>query len=101
MVWCRGYGEYRFRFNYPHVNVIVNTESFRLWNSNIYTPYSFNSIINNTDDPSWNDIWKDLNNNNEYVWGGYSYKEDTWYPIEIQLHTVGNCEYPVIRGEIL
>lgn len=62
VVWCRGYGEYRFRFNYPHVNVIVHTDSFSLGSSNIYTPYSFNSIINNTSDKSWNDIWKDLNN---------------------------------------
>ena len=61
VVWCRGYGEYRFRFNYPHIGVIVHTESFWLGN-NIYKPYSFNSIINNTADPSWNDIWKDLNN---------------------------------------
>lgn len=61
VVWCRGYGEYRFRFNYPHIGVIVHTDSFRLGN-NIYTPYSFNSIINNTSDQSWNDIWKDLNN---------------------------------------
>lgn len=64
IVWCRGYGEYRFRFNYPNVNVIVHNSSFSLGdpgNSNIYKTYSFNSIINNTDDPSWNDIWKDLN----------------------------------------
>ena len=61
VVWCRGYGEYRFRFNYPNVNVIVHNR-FSLGSSNIYTPYSFNSIINNTSDPSWNDIWKDLNN---------------------------------------
>ena len=33
-----------------------------LGNSNTYTPYSFSSNINNTSDPSWNDIWKDLNN---------------------------------------
>lgn len=62
VVWCRGYGEYRFRFNYPHIGVIVHTSSFSLGSSdNIYKPYSFNSIINNTSDPSWNDIWKDLN----------------------------------------
>lgn len=61
IVWCRGYGEYRFRFNYPNVNVIVHNSSFSLGNSNIYKTYSFNSIINNTDDPSWNDIRKDLN----------------------------------------
>ena len=63
VVWCRGYGEYRFRFNYPHIGVIVHNSSFSLGSSNnIYTSYSFNSIINNTSDPSWNDIWKDLNN---------------------------------------
>ena len=63
IVWCRGYGEYRFRFNYSHIGVIVHTESFYLGSSNnIYNTYSFNSIINNTSDPSWNDIWKDLNN---------------------------------------
>ena len=63
VVWCRGYGEYRFRFNYPHIGVIVHTSSFSLGSSdNIYKPYSFNSIINDTSDQSWNDIWKDLNN---------------------------------------
>ena len=41
-----------------------------------------------------------LNSNNEYV-PGYSYSENTWYPVEIQLYTVGGCAYPVIRGEIL
>lgn len=61
IVWCRGYGEYRFRFNYPHIGVIVHTKSFSLGN-NTYTPYSFNSNINNTDYKYWNDIWKDLNN---------------------------------------
>ena len=63
IVWCRGYGEYRFRFNYPNVNVIVHTESFSLGSSdNNYTPYSFSSYINDTDYKYWNDIWKDLNN---------------------------------------
>ena len=62
VVWCRGYGEYRFRFNYPHIGVIVHTESFWLGNSNNYTPYSFSSYINDTDYKYWNDIWKDLNN---------------------------------------
>ena len=63
IVWCRGYGEYRFRFNYPHIGVIVHTSSFSPGSSdNIYKPYSFSSNINNTADPSWNDIWKDLNN---------------------------------------
>lgn len=62
VVWCRGYGEYRFRFNYPNIGVIVHKESFSLGRSNVYTPYSFNSIINNTSDQSWNDIWNDLNN---------------------------------------
>lgn len=63
VVWCRGYGEYRFRFNYPHIGVIVHTESFWLGSSdNIYKPYSFSSYINDTDYKYWNDIWKDLNN---------------------------------------
>lgn len=63
VVWCRGYGEYRFRFNYPHTGVIVHTESFWLGSSdNTYTPYSFSSYINDTDYKYWNDIWKDLNN---------------------------------------
>ena len=61
VVWCRGYGEYRFRFNYPNIGVIVHKDSFSLGNSNTYTSYSFNSIINNPDNSSWNDIWKDLN----------------------------------------
>lgn len=62
VVWCRGYGEYRFRFNYPHVGVIVHTSSFYLGSSdNTYTPYSFSSYINDTDYQYWNDIWKDLN----------------------------------------
>ena len=62
VVWCRGYGEYRFRFNYPHIGVIVHTSSFSLGSSdNIYKPYSFNSNINDTDYKYWNDIWKDLN----------------------------------------
>ena len=62
VVWCRGYGEYRFRFNYPDVGVIVHTSSFYLGSSdNTYTPYLFNSNINNTDYKYWNDIWKDLN----------------------------------------
>lgn len=63
IVWCRGYGEYRFRFNYPHIGVIVHTSSFSLGSSdNIYKPYSFSSYINDTDYKYWNDIWKDLNN---------------------------------------
>ena len=63
IVWCRGYGEYRFRFNYPNVNVIVHNSSFYLGSTdNIYTPYSFSSNINDTDYKYWNDIWKDLNN---------------------------------------
>ena len=63
IVWCRGYGEYRFRFNNPHIGVIVHTESFWLGSSdNNYTPYSFSSYINDTDYKYWNDIWKDLNN---------------------------------------
>lgn len=63
IVWCRGYGEYRFRFNYPHIGVIVHTDSFSLGSSdNIYKPYSFSSYINDTDYKYWNDIWKDLNN---------------------------------------
>nr|DAG88972.1 MAG TPA: hypothetical protein [Crassvirales sp.] len=39
---------------------------------------------------------------NEYV-SGYSYSEDTWYPVEIQLPTITarTYAYPVIRGEIL
>ena len=62
VVWCRGYGEYRFRFNYPHIGVIVHTSSFSLGSSdNIYKPYSFSSYINDTDYKYWNDIWKDLN----------------------------------------
>lgn len=62
IVWCRGYGEYRFRFNYPDVGVIVHTSSFYLGSSdNTYTPYSFSSYINDTDYKYWNDIWKDLN----------------------------------------
>lgn len=62
VVWCRGYGEYRFRFNYPHVGVIVHNSSFSLGNTdNIYTPYTFSSAINNTADPSWNEVWNDLN----------------------------------------
>lgn len=62
VVWCRGYGEYRFRFNYPHVGVIVHTSSFSPGNTdNIYTPYTFSSAINNTADPSWNEVWNDLN----------------------------------------
>lgn len=63
VVWCRGYGEYRFRFNYPDVGVIVHTSSFHPGSSdNTYTPYTFSSYINNTDYQYWNDIWKDLNN---------------------------------------
>lgn len=63
VVWCRGYGEYRFRFNYPHIGVIVHTESFWLGSTdNTYTPYTFSSDINNTDYQYWNNIWKDLNN---------------------------------------
>lgn len=62
IVWCRGYGEYRFRFNYPHIGVIVHTSSFSLGSSdNIYKPYSFSSYINDTDYKYWNDIWEDLN----------------------------------------
>lgn len=64
VVWCRGYGEYRFRFNYPNVGVVVHNSSFSLGdpgNSNVYKTYTFNSIINNTADPSWNKIWGDLN----------------------------------------
>lgn len=62
IVWCRGYGEYRFRFNYPDVGVIVHTSSFYPGSSdNTYTPYSFSSYINDTDYQYWNDIWKDLN----------------------------------------
>lgn len=64
VVWCRGYGEYRFRFNYPNVGVVVHNSSFSLGdpgNSNVYKTYTFNSIINNTADPSWNKIWNDLN----------------------------------------
>jgi hypothetical protein len=64
VVWCRGYGEYRFRFNYPNVGVVVHNSSFSLGdpgNSNVYKTYTFNSIINNTTDPSWNKIWNDLN----------------------------------------
>ncbi len=64
VVWCRGYGEYRFRFNYPNVGVIVHNSSFSLGdpgNSNVYTPYTFSSAINNTADPSWNEVWNDLN----------------------------------------
>lgn len=64
VVWCRGYGEYRFRFNYPNVRVIVHNSSFSLGdpgNSNVYKTYTFNSAINNTADPSWNEVWNDLN----------------------------------------
>lgn len=62
VVWCRGYGEYRFRFNYPHVGVIVHNSSFSLGSTdNTYTPYTFSSAINNTADPSWNEVWNDLN----------------------------------------
>ena len=62
VVWCRGYGEYRFRFNHPHVNVIVHNSSFSLGSTNnTYTPYTFSSAINNTADPSWNEVWNDLN----------------------------------------
>ena len=62
VVWCRGYGEYRFRFNYPDVGVIVHTSSFHPGTSdNTYTPYTFSSYINDTDYQYWNDIWKDLN----------------------------------------
>lgn len=62
VVWCRGYGEYRFRFDYPHVGVIVHNSSFSLGDTdNIYTPYTFSSAINNTADPSWNEVWNDLN----------------------------------------
>lgn len=64
VVWCRGYGEYRFRFNYPNVGVVVHNSSFSLGdpgNSNVYKTYTFSSIINNTTDPSWNKIWNDLN----------------------------------------
>lgn len=62
VVWCRGYGEYRFRFDYPHVGVIVHNSSFSLGNTdNIYTPYTFSSAINNTANPSWNEVWNDLN----------------------------------------
>lgn len=64
VVWCRGYGEYRFRFNYPNVGVVVHNSSFSLGdpgNSNVYTPYTFSSAINNTADSSWNEVWNDLN----------------------------------------
>lgn len=62
VVWCRGYGEYRFRFDYPHVGVIVHNSSFSLGSTdNTYTPYTFSSAINNTADPSWNEVWNDLN----------------------------------------
>lgn len=62
VVWCRGYGEYRFRFNYPHVGVIVHNSSFSLGSTdNTYTPYTFSSAINNTADSSWNQVWNDLN----------------------------------------
>lgn len=62
VVWCRGYGEYRFRFDYPHVGVIVHNTSFSLGSTdNTYTPYTFSSAINNTADPSWNEVWNDLN----------------------------------------
>ena len=64
IVWCRGYGEYRFRFNYPNIKVIVHRYSFSLGesgNSNTYTTYSFNSAINDTTSTLWQDIWKDLN----------------------------------------
>lgn len=62
VVWCRGYGEYRFRFDYPHVGVIVHNTSFSLGTTdNTYTPYTFSSAINNTADPSWNEVWNDLN----------------------------------------
>lgn len=65
IVWCRGYGEYRFRFNYPDINVVVHRSSFSLGepgNSNTYTTYTFNQAINNTTDTSWQSIWEDLNN---------------------------------------
>lgn len=64
VVWCRGYGEYRFRFNYPNIGVIVHNSSFSLGdpgNSNVYKTYTFNSAINNTADPSWQSTWQDLN----------------------------------------
>ena len=62
VVWCRGYGEYRFRFNYPDVGVIVHTSSFHPGTSdNTYAPYTFSSYINDTDYQYWNDIQKDLN----------------------------------------
>lgn len=62
VVWCRGYGEYRFRFDNPHVGVIVHNSSFSLGRTdNTYTPYTFSSAINNKDDPSWNEVWNDLN----------------------------------------
>lgn len=62
VVWCRGYGEYRFRFDNPHVGVIVHNSSFSLGSTdNTYTPYTFSSAINNTADPSWNEVWNDLN----------------------------------------
>lgn len=62
VVWCRGYGEYRFRFDNPHVGVIVHNTSFSLGSTdNTYTPYTFSSAINNTADPSWNEVWDDLN----------------------------------------
>ena len=64
VVWCRGYGEYRFRFNYPNVGVVVHNSSFSLGdpgNSNVYKTYTFSSAINNTADPSWNEVWNDLN----------------------------------------
>ena len=64
IVWCRGYGEYVFRFNYPNINVVVHRSSFSLGesgNSNTYTTYTFNSAINDTTNTLWKDIWKDLN----------------------------------------
>lgn len=64
VVWCRGYGEYRFRFNYPNVGVIVHNSSFSLGDSgssNVYKTYTFSSAINNTADSSWNQVWNDLN----------------------------------------
>lgn len=62
VVWCRGYGQYRFRFNYPNVKVVVHTSSFSLGDTdNTYTTYTFSSIINDTTSSSWQSVFDDLN----------------------------------------
>lgn len=61
VVWCRGYGQYRFRFNYPKVKVVVHTSSFTLGNNSTYSTYSASSYINDTSSSYFQDTYDALN----------------------------------------